>query len=130
MQFRNMELDFDIFDAETADAYEAAAKRTKAAAVKKSEETLGDAIRRQCNAVFDFFDDLFGDGFHRELFGEKTNLIECIEAFRDFVKAVDAQKSTLGKMLSEMTSEAEVAAPNRAARRAAARVVSKDEFAD
>ena len=130
MQFRNMELDFDIFDAETADAYEAAAKRTKAAAVKKSEETLGDAIRRQCNAVFDFFDDLFGDGFHRELFGEKTNLIECIEAFREFVKAVNDQKSTLNKMLADVTAENDSAAPNRAARRAAARVVLKDEFTD
>ena len=120
MRFRDMELDFDIFDAETADAYEAAAKNARDAAVKKPGETLGDAIRRQCAAVFNFFDDLFGDGFHKELFGEKTNLLECIGTFRDFVKAVDAQKGTLDALMQEVAPD-NAAAPNRAARRAAAR---------
>jgi len=119
MLFKDMELDFDIFDAETADAYEAAVKKTKAAAVKKPGETLGDAIRRQCNAVFNFFDDLFGDGFHKDLFGEKTNLMECIGTFREFVKAVDAQKGALDALMQEVTADNTAAAPNRAARRAA-----------
>lgn len=121
MLFKDIELDFDIFDAETADAYEAAVKKARAAAVKKPGETLGDAIRRQCNAVFDFFDDLFGDGFHKDLFGEKTNLMECIGTFRDFVKAVDAQKGALDALMQEVAADNAAAAPNRAARRAAAR---------
>ncbi|MEG2096810.1 MAG: DUF6673 family protein [Pseudoflavonifractor sp.] len=118
MIFRDMELDFDIFDAETADLYEEAAKTARDEAVKKAGETLGDAIRRQCNAVFNFFDTIFGEGFHRELFGSRTNLMECIGAFRDFIKAVDEQKAALDTMMEEVEADT-VAAPNRAARRAA-----------
>lgn len=121
MIFKDMELDFDIFDAETADAYEAAVKKIRTAAVKKPGETMGDAIRRQCNATFDFFDDLFGDGFHKDLFGEKTNLMECISTFREFVKAVDAQKGALDALMQEVAADNASAAPNRAARRAASR---------
>lgn len=117
MIFKDMELDFAIFDAETADLYEEAVKTARDEAVKKAGETLGDAIRRQCNAVFNFFDTIFGEGFHKELFGPRTNLMECIGTFRDFIKAVDEQKAALDTMMKEV--EADTAAPNRAARRAA-----------
>lgn len=117
MIFKDMELDFDIFDAETADLYVDAVKTARDEAVKKAGETLGDAIRRQCNAVFNFFDTIFGEGFHKELFGPRTNLMECIGTFRDFIKAVDEQKAALDTMMKEV--EADTAAPNRAARRAA-----------
>lgn len=121
MLFKDIELDFDIFDAETADAYEEAVKKSRAAAASKPGESLGNTIRRQCNAVFDFFDDLFGDGFHKELFGDKTNLMECVGTFRDFVQAVNAQKSALDALMQEVAADNAAAAPNRAARRAAAR---------
>lgn len=118
MIFKDMELDFDIFDADTADLYEEAVKATRAEATKKAGESLGDAIRRQCNAVFTFFDTLFGEGFYRELFGSRTNLIECIGTFRDFIKAVDDQKAEFDAMMKEVEADT-AAAPNRAARRAA-----------
>ena len=119
MLFRDMDLDFDIFDADTAELYEEAAKRAGEEAVKKPGETLADCIRRQCGAVFNFFDTLFGEGFHREIFGERTNLVECLEAFREFVGLVNAQLATLDTMIAEV--KAEGAAPNRATRRATAR---------
>lgn len=119
MIFRDMELDFDIFDAEDAEIYEEAAKRAKEEAVKKPGESLADCIRRQCGAVFNFFDTLFGPGFHRDLFGERTNLVECLEAFREFIGLVNDQRSALDTMIAEV--KAEGAAPNRAMRRAAAR---------
>lgn len=118
MLFHDIELDFDIFDADTADAYEEAVRETQAMAVKKEGETLGTSIRRQCGAVFTFFDSLFGDGFHKELFGERTNLLECIGIFREFVQAVDEQKKALDTMMAEVGAGR--GAPNRAARRAAA----------
>ncbi len=119
MVFRDLDLDFDIFDADTAELYEEAAKQAGEEAVKKPGETLAECIRRQCGAVFHFFDTLFGDNFHRELFGERTNLVECLEAFREFVGLVNAQRAALDNMIAEV--KAEGAAPNRAARRATAR---------
>lgn len=113
MKFRDRELDFDLFDADTAEAYEEAVGRVREANTNPPKgETLSQTIRRQCGLVFDFFDDLFGEGFHKELFGERTNLMECVDAFAEFTAAVDVQKAQLNEKISKYT-------PNRAARRAA-----------
>lgn len=121
MRFRNMEVDFDIFDAESAEDYEMAVKQARAESVSVPGETLAATIRRQCGAVFTFFDTVLGEGAHKEIFGERTNLIECLEAFREFVKSIDEQKAKLDTMLAEV--EAETApAPNRAQRRASRKI--------
>lgn len=125
MIFRDMDLDFDIFDADDAEAYEAAAKEVGKKSATKPGESLADTIRRQCWAVFGFFDELFGEGFHKELFGERTNLKECLIVFREFIEAVNAQKSEFEAVTADISAGS--AAPNRAARRAAARGLSKAE---
>lgn len=125
MQIKGLEVDFDIFEADNADAYEQAMENVKALATPPTNELLGEAIRRQCNAVFDFFDDIFGDGFHKEIFGEKTNLTECLQTFRDFTKQVAEQKEKLDTMMQEFSAESEAPAPNRAARRAAAKAAQQ-----
>lgn len=118
MKFRDLELDFDLFDADTAEAYEEAVKYVQEVnRTKPAEETLSAAIRRQCNAVFNFFDDLFGDGFHKQLFGERTNLLECIDAFAEFTGAVTEQRNALKDRVPAVAP----AAPNRATRRATAK---------
>lgn len=122
MLFREMELDFDLFEAEDADAYEKAVKGVLKEAAPVAGETAGDSIRRQCQSVFDFFDALFGDGFHRELFGERTNLLECLKAFQEFTESVGTQKAELGRMLEELGAGSARPA-NRAERRAALRAV-------
>jgi len=124
LEFRGQELDFDIFDADQAELYEDALRRVQAECSKGApNEGLAAGIRRQCAVVFDFFDDLFGDRFHREIFGDKTNLDACLGAFKEFTSLVDSQKSTL----REKYGMGAGAAPNRAARRAAARRVPAEE---
>lgn len=115
-----MELDFDVFDADTAEDYEQAVKDVQAAAaVKLENESLANLIRRQCNSVFEFFDTLFGTGFHKEIFGEKTNLIECTQAFAEFNELVKEQKNQLNTLIQQVNPNKETL--NRAARRAAAK---------
>ena len=76
LQFRDMELDFDLYDADNAETYEVALDNFSDAAKKiPATGTLAGSIRYQCGMVFDFFDDLFGDGFHKQVFGERTNLV-------------------------------------------------------
>lgn len=124
MKFRDMEVDFDIFDADTAEDYEAAVVQARAESVSVPGETLAAAIRRQCGAVFDFFDAVLGEGAHKDIFGERTNLIECLEAFREFVKAVDEQKAKLNTLLTEVEAETAAVTPasNRAQRRASRKI--------
>lgn len=114
MRFRNMELDFDLFDAEAAEAYEAALERVASLARGPAEERLSESIRRQCALVFDFFDELFGEGFHRRIFGGRANLTDCLDAFEEFASAADAQRETLDKRLLALRAK-----DTRAARRSA-----------
>lgn len=110
MMFREKELIFDIFDADTAERYETATQGVETASVKIEGERLSEGIRRQCAAVFAFFDALFGVGFHKNLFGERTNLIECLDAFAEFVALASAQQSAVNDRLNKYR-------PDRAARR-------------
>lgn len=119
LQFRGIDLDFDIYDADQAEVYEEALRRVQEKSSKAApNEGLAAGIRRQCGAVFGFFDDLFGEGFHKEIFGDRVNLDTCLEAFKEFTGLVDGQKSTLQEKYGMGA-----AAPNRATRRAAARKV-------
>lgn len=125
MLFRDQELDFDIFDADTVDDYEAALTKAKERFTDKQPgESTGDAIRRQCYAVFDFFDALIEPDFHKVVFGERTNLILCLEAFQEFVDEVDKQKVKIAELTATAqakNAEKAAAVGNRANRRDAAR---------
>lgn len=105
MVFKGFEIDFDIYDADTAESYENALKSIKAMTGKKPGESNGDCIRRQCACVFNFFDALFGSGFHKQLFGDKTNLLECLTVFKEFNDAVKQQHTAVDALAAEMKSD-------------------------
>jgi len=73
-------------------------------------------IRTECNAIFDFFDILWGDGTAKNVFGGQTNLIAAATAYKDAIMLIQAKdKSDEAELLSAFKE----AMPNRAARRAA-----------
>lgn len=88
MKIKDQEVDFDIFDADDAERYEAALARAQAVDTTKVDG-LAAKIRTQCEAVFNFFDEVLGDGFHKKLFGERTNLMDCMSAFEEFIAAAN-----------------------------------------
>ena len=112
MKICGIELEFDLFDADNAEVYEAAVEKVQKGLAETTEgTTLSVVIRHQCGLIFQFFDDVVGDGFHKELFGDKTNLMTCLDAFGAFVAAVNEQKAELDMRVNQYM-------PNRAARRA------------
>lgn len=60
-------------------------KTTKSSAGK----TRAQIMRTQCVAIFNFFDNMFGDGTSRNIFGEKVNLITCVEAYEQVLTEID-----------------------------------------
>ncbi len=50
-----------------------------------------EAIEIQCNAVIDFIDDIFGIGSAKKVVGEETDLLTCLEAYKDIVNAYEKQ---------------------------------------
>lgn len=112
MLINNVELeDLDILEADIAEKYEKALE--KVVEVAKSTEGLKTslAIRKQCNAVFECFNTIFGEGTDKKVFGDKVNLLICLKAFEELVAKSNEQNGELEKLLNKYS-------PNRAKRRA------------
>lgn len=115
MKINNVELeDLDILDADTAEKYEIAVKKVQ----KEAEESkvlentsLSAMIRKQCNAIFDCFNTIFGEGTDKKVFGQKVNLMTCLKAFEELIEIANEQKKELEKLTNKYS-------PNRIQRRA------------
>ena len=83
------ELDFDICDFDTVQRYEQGLQKLQNLSVK--EKARSGVIREHCEAVNAFFDDLFGEGTAKALFGGKYNLTRCLDAIRTLQDSVQEQ---------------------------------------
>lgn len=111
MKINGVELeDLDIFDLEIAGKYENALKNVEDMSEKVKGMTVAESIRTQCNAVFNVFNELFGKGTDKKVFGNKVNLLTCLKAFEELVVQMNEQKSEIEKIANKYS-------PNRAARR-------------
>lgn len=104
----------DIFDVEVVEKYELGLKRIKERSNDSADKSFSESIRIQCNLVFDFFNTMFGEGTDKKVFGDKVNLVTCLEAFEELVSQVNEQKSEQMKKLDKISNKY---SPNRAARR-------------
>ena len=92
MLINNVELpDIDVSDALVMENYEAA--HDKVAKKMNNLDTNGkrrsELIRIQCEAVFEFFEDVFGEGTAKKVFGESVNLTTCLNAYESVVDGVN-----------------------------------------
>lgn len=111
MKINGVELqDIDIYDADIAEKYEKALEKVESVSEKVKGMKVSESIRTQCNLIFGMFNDLFGQGTAKKVFGEKVNLLTCLKAFEELVTQVNEQKGELEKITSKYS-------PNRAQRR-------------
>lgn len=112
MIINNIELeDIDMLDADVAEKYENALYIMQDRSNESKEElSLAEVIRKECNLVFDFFNEVFGQGTDKKVFGTRTNYRECLEAFEQVVKYAGEQKKDIDKVMGKYSS-------NRANRR-------------
>ncbi len=101
MKINNVEIeDLDLMDADIAEKYEKAVTDLQ----KKEKETnfegmgLSQIIRTQCTLIFDFFNDVWGTGTDKKVFGNKTNYRVCEKAFKDVVEYSVKQKNEIFKV--------------------------------
>ena len=113
-----IETDFDYNDADDVEKFEKLSKKAgeKLKEIRKNQEKVSraDIIRNGCNIIFDFFDELIGEGTHNKIFGTKTNLTKCIKAFEDFIEEIINQDNN---MFEEANNFVKKYSPNRATRR-------------
>lgn len=98
MKINNVELkDIDIYDLEVAETWE----KIKNEAVSLEDEVKGlspvESIRFQCNFVFRAFNSLFGPGADKKVFGDRVNLIVCLDAFQELANNLDKSASRIEK---------------------------------
>ena len=89
MTIKGIELpDIDLFDYESAEKWENAYEKLLKSINNIPENArLSESIKAQCTAVFELFNDIFGDGTDKKIFGEKTNLKECLSAVEELKNA-------------------------------------------
>lgn len=111
------EVEYDIFDLDVMDGYQAGLALVAAAfQATQEDESPTDTMRRKCNAMLDFFDDQLGEGKAEELFGLRLNIKAIYDGYLEFIGQVNACLVDYSK-----TVQTELAAPampsNRAKRR-------------
>lgn len=108
--------DLDVADLETAQKIDDFYAKYKDASDKvANEENRVTIIKTVCNAVFNGLDELFGSGTAKQVFGDKTNVRECIEAYRDITLAINQAQERLTSDINQIGQTM----GNRAARRSA-----------
>lgn len=100
----------DVFDVEIAEKYENALEKAKNVENEIKGLKISAAIRKQCETVFGIFNELFGEGTDRRVFGDKVNLITCLKAFDELVTEVETQSKEIEKITNKYS-------PNRLNRR-------------
>ncbi len=117
IKIRNVELDFDFNDADDMEKLENAIEKVqkKLNDLKIEGKKTSEVIRETCKNIFDCFNEIFGENTDKKIFGNKTNLNVCMEAFKDLIEARENQEN---EFTEEMNSVVKKYSPNRATRRA------------
>ncbi len=118
MKILNAELkDVDFNDADDLENFENAVIEAKKVLdnLNPDGQRASEVIRKGCNAVFQCFDSIFGEGTAKKVFGDKASLKICIEAFSDLKAEREKQDKELESMVVDLNNQY---SPNRATRRA------------
>lgn len=102
--------DLDVYDLEVAEKFDKGLKRVAEAGKNLEGLSMPETIKVQCNAIFKFFNEFFGEGTAEKIFGDKVNLVTCLKALDEFVSQVRRQRERIEEISNKYS-------PNRAARR-------------
>lgn len=87
--------DLEIYDLEIAEKFDKELKVVAGVGEKLEGLSTPEVIRVQCTAIFNFFNELFGEGTDKKIFGDKVNLVTCLKALDEFVTQVRDQKEKI-----------------------------------
>ena len=102
--------DVNFLDVEISENVDKA-MRTVQGKCGELDRSQGTAVVRSiCEAVCEFFNIIFGEGTDKNLFGDKLNLIICLEAFKEACDLIHKEIDKSNKVFNKYS-------PNRAQRR-------------
>ena len=99
------EFDFDVLELKDAEKYETElAKVREKMALAEKNVIYSKLIIEECNAVYEFFNNVLGEGTSKKLFGNSVHLSHVI-TFRQFVEYATAQIADLAKTVTPKKTE-------------------------
>lgn len=118
MKLGNIEVDFSFTDADDLERFENGAKKVRDEANKYTKQycSVAEAIRKECEIIDTFFDEVFGEGTSQKLFNNKKDLKEHMDLFTDIVNAKVEQTKGFQEMYDNIESHNRYK-PNRETRR-------------
>lgn len=107
IQFDNgAEVDFDILDAETADAFEEMLKNVAEISMEElQKERPGDAIRMMFDVIFKGCEKLFGEGMGATICGTRPNMRAALNTLSKLRESQDKQIREIEKMSNSVTKK-------------------------
>ncbi|MFV0412763.1 MAG: DUF6673 family protein [Oscillospiraceae bacterium] len=118
IKINDSEFDFSFFNPRHLKVYEEGRKTVaeKYAAIGSVDPaTVGmdeyiNVLTDGCNAIFELFDSVFGNGASNKIFGEQCDFEKCVDAYTQFEDEVSRQAERFGKKVERFT-------PNRSTRK-------------
>lgn len=93
-KYRDVEVEFDISDADAAEKFEEAVKKMdESEKLVPKTGKISTIYRAQCKLIKDFFDNCIGPGSGEKICTKADNVRICYDAYDEFLKFVSAQKS-------------------------------------
>jgi len=116
LNINGVDLEFDMFDTETAKVYESAiAEMNGVVEELREESSMSVVFEKSCAATKKVFDVIFDAGTGIEVCGERDNFKTCQEAFCLLVDEAIKQRAELDEMQKAVATKYQ---GNRAQRRA------------
>ena len=107
MKINGYELEVDFTDADFIDKIEKYAKEVseQVELTKPKEMEMAEFIRKECEIVRNFFDNVFGKGTAKKIFGNKYSLSICVSTFQQFIDAKLRQQEELEQIVNKYSPE-------------------------
>lgn len=103
-----VDLEMDIYDVDFYEKFESEVRNVNHKVNEipsKRGETAAQQLRRQCKAVKEFFDAVFGTGTAEKLFHGKNNIKDCTVAYQTVINAAGAAMSAYNEETTKAFDE-------------------------
>lgn len=99
-KINGVDVEYDTFDLDNMEALEEAVNAvvdgvTALQERKDGGESAVKILRDQANLFLDFFDDVLGDGAAKKIFGNRINILDIANGYKEFTDTVAAKNAQI-----------------------------------
>ena len=106
MKINGITLNLNMADADEAKRFEQAISDVVEKMNSISNElSHAEMLREQCHVLFDCFNELFGEGTDKKLFGDKTDLLVCMKVYRELILKANLEKEKVQQEIQKIGEE-------------------------